>query len=184
MIKYYKITKDDRQKIKDLAEKIYLNKEKLDDKIITWEDFTTKWTWFDLPDSQIDQKNWIENRSTWVRLINDEFIKRKNACRLYVVFGRGVQLSLNERMVSKHIIKNTKKTTNCLSTVVSRTENMLESNTEGKRLLRIFSSATKRTMIYLYGEVQLSSLPKDVKTNVLKLLKSNIPEEQQNLFNV
>jgi len=178
MEKYYSLGGDDKLRINHAAEKIYSKKENLIGKLITWEAFTTEWLWFDLPVTELDRINWVAKRSTWTKAINSEFEKRNNACRLYNVPSLGVNLFEQTAMVSKHVVSNTKKATNCLSTIRDRTESMIESDTDGKRLLRIFDSSIKRTLTYLYGEVQLSGLPKGMKKDVLKIITNNLPQDK------
>lgn len=182
MRKYYGLTKELSNKIKTIAGDIYTKKDDLIDKEITWEYFTTSYIGIELPDTELEHKDWVNSRSTWVRSINDEFVKRKNACRLHVIFGRGVQLLINGKMVNRHITGKTKKAVNCFNSIIHQGEDMLESNTEGKKLLRMFNISVRHTLTYWYGEVNLSGLPNSDKKAIMKIIKDNIPTEQTSLF--
>ena len=182
MRKYFGLTNNDLEKVAAIADKIYTNRDRIVGKLISWESLTIHYFNFDLPSDELEHKDWVNSRPHWIVLLNKEFIKRNNACRLNVVHGQGLELLINKAMVGRHITDSTKKATNCLKTITNRTDEMITCDTEGKNFLRMFNNKIKGTLIYLYGEVSLSKLPNEWKKELMKLIKKNLPPEQGELF--
>jgi hypothetical protein len=181
MIKHYSISKEDQSRLANVAEKIYLKRAELINELISWESLTTKWMWFDLPDTELDRIAWIDIRPTWMRAINNEFRQRKYPVRLYNVFGHGVELKEQGAMSNKAVFSGAKKITNVFGNVLDNAEGVIESDPEGKRVLQNMSMGLRRTMIYWHGEIQLSTLPGGVKSDLIKMIKENLPPELEQL---
>jgi len=181
MIKYYSITKDDKFRLANAAEKIYLKRAELIGKTITWELLTTKWLWFDLPETELDRNVWVPARRTWMKALNAEFRKMKRAVRLYNVFGHGVKLEEQGSMSHKSTMKGVRKVTNVFHNTIDDIDGILGSDPEGKRILKIMKMIYRRNLIYLHGEIQLSSLPGGVKRDIVKMIKENLPLDEEQL---
>lgn len=174
MIKHYSILNEDKLKVRNVAEKIFHGKEKLIGKLITWESFTMNWLWFDLPKSELDRKNWIENRPKWIQILNKEFIKWRYPCKLYVAHGKGVQLFEHGAMINKFIANSTKKILNASTNTIDRCEELLQTDTEGKKLLRQYKRLNTEKLYTWSGMIGHSKLSGGLKSEMKKLIDAEL----------
>ena len=179
MIKFYSITKNDAFRLQGVTEKIYLAKDKID--FISWENLTTKWLWFELPETEADHNEFVNKRPTWMRAINAEFRRRKYPIRLYNRFGKGVELKEQGAMSSQSNTNGIKKVSNVFKNVVDDLDGILDSNPEGKRVLKVMKAGYINTATYWVGVIQLSSLPMAIKQATIRMIKKNLPSDDNQL---
>jgi len=82
----YVIKQKDFPHVKNIAERIYEERNELQGKIISWESFTSKYFWFDLPEEGDDymMECWIRKRTTLSDAINQYFVNQGYLCNLEV----------------------------------------------------------------------------------------------------
>jgi len=178
MTKYYSITQQDIQRLRNVCDRLYIDKEKLDGKLISWESFTSNWLWFDLPENELDRENWKKLRSHWKNSINSEFIKLKRPCELFIVRGRGVQLLANKMASHRYSSDRMKSYVgNVKNTMVGCSERAL-SNPDEKKLFKRLESAFNGFLYQALGVIDDARLPAAQKQEWKLMIKKSIPKNE------
>jgi len=179
MIKHYSISKshNDKTRLSIVAEKIYVQQKNLIGKTISWESLTTKWLWFEMPETALENNIWVQERPKWMRAFNDEWERRGNTIRFFNEPTKGVKLLEGSEMVNTVVTKDTKRLSKCHNNVIKNANGIIRGNPEGKKIIQKWSAGIRRTSIYMHGEIQLSSLPLWMKRDLLKIIKDSLPHE-------
>lgn len=178
-MKYYSITKEDTDRLKTVADKFYIDKNKLDGKIISWESFTNDWLWFELPDTLLDEENWKKQRSNWKDSLNNIFIELERPCELFVIRGKGVQLMIDKMASSKYVSDRIKSYSNNTKNTINGCKERSISNPESKKLLKRIQKMFESFSYQAIGAIDDSRLPVNEKIEWKALFKKNLPKDDE-----
>lgn len=177
--KYALNVKVHKSKIMSIAEKLYENKDKLVNKLIRWETFTTDFLLLTLPTEEVEHLQWINRRRVWVDAINKQLLKNEYACQLYVIFGLGVQLLTNGNVITQSMSKRTKKIANTFNTTIEMCEMLKGAYPEAFKEIESFQKMNEEALYGLYGRISNSrKIPSAAKRELLNELKKALPPSE------
>jgi len=165
--------------IKDAADKIFSESEKLKGVFLLWEILTQKYLLKDLPVTQLDRNYWVQYRSTWVELINNRFACMKYPCRLFVENTKGVRLFLNGEAVSKWTVHRTGREIQCKTKTIDECKDMLSGFPDYKKALLSFHNLYKDALYAFSGRIDSSKeLPNKLKIQLKAIVQKGLREDQ------
>jgi hypothetical protein len=176
----YVIGKKDFPHLKNVAERIYEEREELQGKIISWENFTSKYFWFTLPEEGDNymKECWIRKRTTLKDAVNKYFINQHYLCSLEVVGKeQGIIVNIGESLINKTTIKDYKKLTNAHKSGVKGYSDLLGIDFHLDPILKSHIRRSRDLGIFTLGQLEYDKKINPVLKNQLKaiILKSLPP---------
>lgn len=176
--KIYTIGSADKNKIANLADKLFSERENLIGKIIDWEIFTKDYMKLPLPDNDLDRIYWVNKRPTWIEAINKELLKQELPCRLYITPNLGISVLINGTAAKLTMTKRTKKISNVMNTTIEMVNEMKECFPEASKILDAYSKMTTENLHFFSGRILNSKLPKAIKNELIKIIQKSLPPSE------
>ena len=169
--------KKDAILIQMVAEILNKKKEKLVGKIISWEFITEEFGFtVPLPEEEMEMSQWVHVRSAWIGYINDEFIRNKYPCKLFVMRNKGVILTTNGVVPGKTATKEYKKIFNTHKTGINRMNILKESHPTLVKFIERWVSNIEDGSIYMLGQLTRDrTLPINVRREMKKIIQESLP---------
>lgn len=178
-IKDYTLSDLSDERLEAVVEKFYTNRESLIGILINWEVITTDYFKVELPDNELERKYWVGFRPSWIKKINQLFIKCKYPIQLFVSYNKGCYLYSNNHAVNSIISKQIKKSTNSLKHSADLFNELKPCFPEAGKILNAASKMMLETQYGILGKIESSKLPGNTKSALKAIVQKCLPEEEE-----
>jgi len=159
------------QRVIDVAEKLWKERETLQDQTISWEPFTEEYMKFGLPATKMDDVYWKRYRSRWAEDVSGLFLYCKYDALLIVRPNAGVKFLIGKDAVRKYQATGIKKMVNATKTAMLRCKKAKVAFPTFSKSLNGFVHVLEDAMYSLSGRIQASeAFPKDQKKQLLEII--------------
>ena len=166
------------EKISRAAERLWNDRLKLQDQLIDWEIFTTKYIKEKLPASQIQDVFWKRARSRWAWHITAYFFDCQYDAILNVTHNQGVRLLLDKEAIIKLQTRIITKLASSLGTAISRSDECRNIFPGYGRMKNALRDVLTDQMYALIGRVDSSlSFSKEHKEHLKQTIQAKLPLE-------
>jgi hypothetical protein len=178
----YCLTTDDASRIANVAEKIYQKRLDLGDTIIGWEEFTSKYMKFSLPEfgDELTTKKWVDARSTWTTFLNKEFLYRKYPIQLFVSPCTGVFVRVHGDVIIEKSRREIKKIVSGIRRYADRLDEFEKSliYPESTRIIKTLNKVLSGTMNELStGINNTPGLPGSFRKELRRIIEVKLPKK-------
>lgn len=162
------INKTNRDRAKNLAEKMYNQRDDLENKLLTWDRLTTEMN-FDLPSERLEVLLWKKYRTTWIDEVNKQFAIMEAHCHLKCVPRKGAVLLINKSSVPPLLNAEIKNIMSKHKRVRQRTGLLMKQYPKYAHVFKMANMMLENSQMALLGNVFADQeLSKNIDTNDIK----------------
>ncbi len=177
----YALTKEnDSDRIDHVVERLHNEKDKVTQ--ISWENFTTDYMGFDLPNGdEVVRNKWVDLRSTWVNRINQRFLEVRYPHHLDVVWGFGVELLSDNPAAMRKVVKKIRRQASATSDATHECRRLIDSKMFPRmhKLLSFVDDTMRNSMMMVIGHIDSDQrIPKNKKAELKQAIRKGLPPSE------
>jgi hypothetical protein len=168
----------DFELIEFIAERLYQKREKLDGILISWDTLTGDYFKKDIPEDELERKQWIEERAIWVVKLNEMFLRNNYPVRLKVVYGKGINLKHDKEAVNDVVVTKLADTVRKMEKTRKLFKDLQPGFPDAKKMLAAAERSINDTIYGFLGRIEASKLSQDNKSKLKALVQECLPFEE------